>query len=159
VHRSAQRVVDAAAARDLVIDVIEFPDGTRTADDAARAVGVEVGQIVKSLLFSVNGETVLALMSGVNRLDEHALARAVDREDAEVAKLDANAVRAATGYAIGGVPPFGHPTELTTFVDRDLLRYDTVWAAAGTPRHVFSTTADALVRITSATVADLRDDT
>jgi prolyl-tRNA editing enzyme YbaK/EbsC (Cys-tRNA(Pro) deacylase) len=158
-HRSAQRVVDAAASRDLVIDVIEFPDGTRTADDAARAVGVEVGQIVKSLLFSVNGETVLALMSGVNRLNERALARAVDQQDAEIAKLDANAVRAATGYAIGGVPPFGHPTDLTTFVDRDLLRYATVWAAAGTPRHVFSTTAEALVRITRATVADLRDDT
>jgi prolyl-tRNA editing enzyme YbaK/EbsC (Cys-tRNA(Pro) deacylase) len=151
--------VDAAASRDLVIDVIEFPDGTRTADDAARAVGVEVGQIVKSLLFSVNGETVLALMSGVNRLNERALARAVDQQDAEIAKLDANAVRAATGYAIGGVPPFGHPTDLTTFVDRDLLRYATVWAAAGTPRHVFSTTAEALVRITRATVADLRDDT
>jgi prolyl-tRNA editing enzyme YbaK/EbsC (Cys-tRNA(Pro) deacylase) len=154
-HPSAQRVVDAAAARDLVIDVIEFPDGTRTAEDAARAVGVEVGQIVKSLVFSVNGETVLALVSGVNRVDERALARAVGPDDAKVAKLDANAVRAATGYAIGGVPPFGHAVPLSTFVDRDLLSFDTVWAAAGTPRHVFSATPAELVRLTSGTIADV----
>lgn len=158
-HRSAQRVVEAAAERDLVIDVREFPDGTRTADDAARAVGVEVGQIVKSLLFSVNGQTVLALISGVNRVDEHALARAAGHDDGEVTKLDANAVRAATGYSIGGVPPFGHPTPLSTFVDRDLLGYDAVWAAAGTPRHVFSATPSDLVRVTGASVADLRDQT
>jgi len=158
-HPSAQRVVDVAAARDLVIDVIEFPDGTRTAEDAARAVGVEVGQIVKSLVFAVNGATVLALVSGMNRLDERALARAVGSDDAEVAKLDAKAVKAATGFSIGGVAPFGHPTTLATFVDRDLLGYETVWAAAGTPRHVFSITVDALVRITGATTADLRDET
>ena len=158
-HPSAQRVVDAAEARQLMIDVREFPDGTRTAEDAAQAVGVEVGQIVKSLVFSVNGETVLALVSGANRLDEGALARATGLREADVGRLDAAAVRAATGFAIGGVPPFGHPTPLSTFVDRDLLRYDTVWAAAGTPRHVFSTTATELVRITGATVADLRGDT
>ena len=152
-------MVDAAAGHDLVIEVREFPDGTRTAEDAARAVGVEVGQIVKSLVFSVNGETVLALVSGANRLDEGALARAVGDHEADVGRLDANAVRAATGFAIGGVPPFDHPTPLSTFVDRDLLDYDTVWAAAGTPRHVFSTTATELVRITGAIVADLRDDT
>jgi prolyl-tRNA editing enzyme YbaK/EbsC (Cys-tRNA(Pro) deacylase) len=154
---SAQRVVDAAADQGLQIDVREFPDGTRTAEDAARAVGVEVGQIVKSLVFSVDGDTVLALVSGANRLDERALARAGGHDDAPVGRLDANAVRGATGYAIGGVPPFGHPAPLTTFVDRDLLRYDAVWAAAGTPRHVFSTTPAELVRITGATVADLRD--
>jgi prolyl-tRNA editing enzyme YbaK/EbsC (Cys-tRNA(Pro) deacylase) len=157
-HPSAQRVVDAAAAHDLELDVREFPDGTRTAEDAARAVGVEVGQIVKSLVFSVNGETVLALVSGSNRLDVEALARAAGRDGARVGRLDANAVRDATGFAIGGVPPFGHPAPLSTFVDRDLLGYDTVWAAAGTPRHVFSTSPATLVRITAGTVADLRDD-
>ena len=153
---SAQRVVDAAAAADLQIDVVEFPDGTRTAEDAARAVGVEVGQIVKSLVFSVNGETVLALVSGANRLDEAALARASGDDSAKVGRLDADSVRAATGYAVGGVPPFGHVASLPTYVDRDLLRYGTVWAAAGTPRHVFSTTADALIRLTRGAVADLR---
>jgi prolyl-tRNA editing enzyme YbaK/EbsC (Cys-tRNA(Pro) deacylase) len=156
---SAQRVVDAAAAHGLAIDVVEFPDGTRTAEDAARAVGVEVGQIVKSLVFSVSGETVLALVSGSNRLGEPALALASGDETAPVGRLDADAVRAATGFAVGGVPPFGHRERLRTFVDRDLLSYDTVWAAAGTPRHVFSTTTDDLVRITGATVADLRETT
>lgn len=156
-HPSAQRVVDAAAAHDLDLDVHEFPDGTRTAEDAAQAVGVEVGQIVKSLVFSVNGETVLALVSGSNRLDVEALARAAGRDGARVGRLDAKAVRDATGFAIGGVPPFGHPIPLTTFIDRDLLRYATVWAAAGTPRHVFPTTTDVLVQITGATVADLRE--
>jgi prolyl-tRNA editing enzyme YbaK/EbsC (Cys-tRNA(Pro) deacylase) len=150
-------VVDAATAAGLQIDVVEFPEGTRTAEDAARAVGVEVGQIVKSLVFVVDGEIVLALVSGANRLDEQLLARACGRASAEVARPDANAVRDATGFAVGGVPPFGHRSPLTTFVDRDLLGYATVWAAAGTPRHVFSTTADALVRVTGGTVTDLRD--
>ncbi|MEY2454123.1 MAG: hypothetical protein QOD92_3697 [Acidimicrobiaceae bacterium] len=158
-HASAQRVIDAATACDLDIEVHEFPDGTRTAEDAAQAVGVEVGQIVKSLVFSVDGVTVLALVSGSNRLDVEALARAAGRDGARVGRLDAQAVREATGYAIGGVPPFGHPMPLSTFIDRDLLRYPSVWAAAGTPRHVFPTTPDELVRVTDATVADLREAT
>ncbi len=161
---SAQRVVDAATALGLTIEVREFPEGTRTADDAARAVGVEVGQIVKSLVFAVDGTIVLALVSGKNRLDEQALAAvaastgAVTRADAKVARADADAVRTATGFAIGGVPPFGHATPLPTYVDRDLLDYATIWAAAGTPRHVFSVSPDALVAATGATPADLRAD-
>lgn len=154
-----QRVVDAATALGLGIEVREFPDGTRTADDAARAIGVEVGQIVKSLVFSVDGDVVLALVSGKNRLDERALARLAGGDDATVGRVDADTVRAATGFSIGGVPPFGHPSPLATFVDRDLLDYATVWAAAGTPRHVFSIAGDALVAVTSGTLADLRDQT
>src|SRR3954471_12155757 len=111
-HRNARRVVDAAAALGLALDVHEFPDGTRTAEDAARAVGVEVGQIVKTLVFSVDGAPVLALVSGKNRLDEDALARLAGGEGARVGRVDANAVRTATGFAIGGVPPFGHPAQL-----------------------------------------------
>src|SRR4051794_15691246 len=153
---SAQRVADGAAAHGLDIDVREFPDGTKTADDAARAVGVEVGQIVKSLVFSVNGDLVLALVSGKNRLDEARLAAAVGSPGASVDRADPNAVRATTGYAIGGVPPFAHATATTTFIDRDLLGYDTVWAAAGTPRHVFALAPDDLVRITGGAVVDLR---
>jgi Cys-tRNA(Pro) deacylase len=156
-HPSVRRVIDAAAQHDLDIEAREFPEGTRTADDAARAVGVQVGQIVKSLVFSVNGEIVLALVSGANRLDERALARATGKEDGDVGRVDAAAVREATGYAIGGVPPFGHPTPLSTYIDRDLLDYDTVWAAAGTPTHVFSTSPSELVRLTAGQVADLRD--
>lgn len=153
---SAQRVVDAATALGIEIDVREFPEGTRTADDAARAVGVEVGQIVKSLLFAVDGHPVLALVSGKNRLDERALAAAAGDGPARVGRLDASAVREATGYSIGGVPPFGHTSPIATFVDRDLLDYAAVWAAAGTPRHVFAISPDELVRITGATTADLR---
>jgi Cys-tRNA(Pro) deacylase len=155
-HPTAQRVVDAAKVIDLELDVREFPDGTRTAEDAARAVGVEVGQIVKSLVFQIQGTNVLALVSGANRLDERALATAAGADDAPVERLDANAVRDATGYAIGGVPPFGHASALSTFIDRDLLRFDVVWAAAGTPRHVFPIAPDDLVRATAARVADLR---
>ena len=152
---SAQRVVDAAAGFGLVVEVREFPDGTRTADDAARAVGVEVGQIVKTLVFSVDEAPVLALVSGKNRLDEAVLARLAGGEGATVGRVDANAVRTATGFAIGGVPPFGHPEQLATFVDRDLLDYPVVWAAAGTPRHVFPIAPDDLVRVTHGSVADL----
>ena len=131
-----------------------IPDGTKTADDAARAIGVEVGQIVKSLVFTVDGRPVLALVSGANRLDESKLGRLAG--DGRVRRADADQVRAATGYPIGGVPPFGHPEPLATFVDEQLVGYDVVWAAAGTPRHNFAIAPDDLLRITDATVADLR---
>lgn len=157
-HASAQRVIDAAAQGGVAIAVQEFPDGTRTADDAARAVGVSIGQIVKSLVFSVEGDVVVALVSGSNRLSEPALAEAAGHPGGTVGRVDANAAKEATGFAIGGVPPFGHATPVATFVDRDLLRYDTVWAAAGTPRHVFPISPDDLVALSGATIADLRDD-
>jgi len=148
-----QRVVDAAASAGLEIEVREFPEGTRTAQDAADAIGVDVGQIVKSLAFSVDGTIVLALVSGRNRLDETALAMAAG--GTKVDKAGADAVRVATSYAIGGVPPFGHGEALRTFVDRDLLGYDVVWAAAGTPTHVFSILPADLVRASAGTLADL----
>lgn len=151
---TVQRVVDAASSQGLRIEVREFPEGTRTAEDAAAAIGVGVGQIVKSLAFSVDGTVTLALVSGANRLDERALARATD--GAKVQRADAAAVRDATGFAIGGVPPFGHREPLATYIDRDLLAYDVVWAAAGTPTHVFAITPAELVQATGGTVADLR---
>ena len=137
------------------MEVTEHPDGTRTAEDAARAIGVGVGQIVKSLVFMVGDAPVLALVSGPNRLDERKLAAAAS-DQAPVRRCDADQVRAATGYPIGGVPPFGHPSTLPTFVDEDLLGYDVVWAAAGTPRHNFSITPSDLVGVTGGTVADLK---
>ena len=152
-HPNARAVVAAARARGLEIDVREFPEGTRTAADAARAVGTDVGQIVKSLIFRVDGEVVVALVSGPNRLDEARLAAAAGGTD--VSRADADAVRAATGFPIGGVPPFGHRTPLPTFVDLDLLGYDEVWAAAGTPRHVFPLAPADLVRLAGATPAAL----
>lgn len=153
-NATVQRVVDAASTQGLQIEVREFPEGTRTADDAAAAIGVAVGQIVKSLAFAVDGNITLALVSGANRLDEASLAEASG--GSAVARADASAVRDATGFAIGGVPPFGHLVALPTFIDRDLLTHDVVWAAAGTPTHVFALTPAELVRATGGTVADLR---
>jgi prolyl-tRNA editing enzyme YbaK/EbsC (Cys-tRNA(Pro) deacylase) len=156
VHPNAARVATAATALGLTIDLREFPEGTRTAEDAARAIGVEVGQIVKSLVFTLDGRVVMALVSGRNRLAEDRLAATLG--GTEVGRADAAGVREATGYAIGGVPPFGHPTVLPTAIDEDLLDYDEVWAAAGTPRDVFAISPAALVRLTGGTVASLRSE-
>lgn len=155
-HRNARAVVDAARSLGLAVGVREFPDGTRTAEDAARAIGVSVGQIVKSLIFRVDGDVVVALVSGPNRLDEPRLAAAAGRPGAAISRVDAAGVRAATGFPIGGVPPFGHPQPLATYVDEDLLTFDEVWAAAGTPRHVFAVAPGDLVRVTGGRVAPLR---
>lgn len=152
-HPNAVRVIEAAAARGLDIEVVEFPEGTKTAEDAARAIGCDLAQIVKSLVFAVDGAPVVALVSGSNRLDEAKLSAAAG--GSAVRRADADAVRAATGYPIGGVPPFGHTTAVPTFVDRDLLRLDLVWAAAGTPRTVFPIKTPDLARLTGGTEADL----
>ena len=134
------------------IEVRQFPQGTRTALDAARAVGCDVAQIVKSLVFVAAGQPVVALVSGANRLDEKRLG-AIAGEP--VAKADAETAREATGYSIGGVPPFGHATDVRVFIDRDLMRHDVVWAAAGRPDSVFEITPERLRELSSATVADL----
>lgn len=152
-HPNATRVTDAARDLGLSIEVTEFPEGTRTAEEAAAAVGVAPGQIVKSLVFAVDGEVVVALVSGSNRLDERALAAAAGGARCE--RVDAAVVREATGFPIGGVPPFGHAERLRTFVDRDLLDHDVVWAAAGTPRDVFPIAPGDLVRVSGGVVADL----
>jgi prolyl-tRNA editing enzyme YbaK/EbsC (Cys-tRNA(Pro) deacylase) len=122
----------------------EFPEGTRTAQDAAAAIGCEVGQIVKSLVFLRDAEPVLVLCSGANTVDARRLG---------LEKADAGVVRRATGFAIGGVPPYGFPAPLETLVDEDLLGYDEIWAAAGTPRSVFPLTPAQLVERTGGTVA------
>jgi prolyl-tRNA editing enzyme YbaK/EbsC (Cys-tRNA(Pro) deacylase) len=122
----------------------EFSEGTRTAQDAAAAIGCTVGQIVKSLVFLRDGEPILVLCSGANTVDAQRLG---------LNKADANVVRRATGFAIGGVPPYGHPAPLETLVDEDLLGYDEIWAAAGTPRSVFPLTPDELVERTGGTIA------
>jgi len=135
------------------VAVKRFPEGTRTAVDAAKAVGCEVEQIVKSLVFVAGGRPVVALVSGGNRLDETRLA-AVAGEP--VTKADAQTARAATGYAIGGVPPFGHATEVPVFMDRDLLGHGVVWAAAGRPDSVFEISPGRLRELSEAVVADLK---
>lgn len=141
------------AATDFGVTVKEFPQGTRTAADAARAVGCEVGQIVKSLVFVAGGRPVVALVSGANRLDEGRLGEVAGRP---VAKADAETARTATGYAIGGVPPFGHATELPVFMDRDLLAFEVVWAAAGRPDSVFEIQPGRLRELSNAAVVDLK---
>jgi Cys-tRNA(Pro) deacylase len=152
-HRNVVAVVEAARALGLVIEPQEFPSGTRTAEDAARAIGVAVGQIVKSLVFAVDGTPVVALVSGSNQLDEAKLATAAG--GAEARRVDADTVRAVTGFPVGGVPPLGHRQTLAVFVDRDLLDHDVVWAAAGTPHINFAVAPPALIAATRATVCDL----
>ena len=135
-HPNVARVVAAATALGLQITPRRFPEGTKTAADAAAAIGVEVGQIVKSLVFAVDGEVVMAYVSGSNQLDEKKLARAAG--GAKSRRVDADVVREATGFPIGGVPPFGHATALRIFIDVVLLGYGEVWAAAGTWNDVFA---------------------
>ena len=155
-HPNVRRVMTAATDLGLDIDVRTFPEGTKTAADAAAAIGVDVGQIVKSLIFAVDGEIVLAYVSGANQLAEKKLATAAG--GAKAGRVDADAVRQATGYPIGGVPPFGHATPLRVFIDPDLLDYDTVWAAAGTWNDVFEIAPDDLVRASEGTVVELKKD-
>jgi len=152
-HPNAERVAAAALELGITIDVKTYPQGARTAEDAANAIGVQVGQIVKSLVFAVDDQPVLALVSGPNRLDEAKLVAAFGGTSSK--RLDANAVRAATGFPIGGIPPIGHATVLPVRVDRDLLQYEVVWAAAGTPNDVFAITPEELVKATGGDIADL----
>ena len=154
VHPNTLRVIAAAREAGLEITTHRFPEGTKTAADAAAAIGVTVGQIVKSLVFGVDNEIVMALVSGSNQLDEKKLAAAAG--GAKCSRVDADAVRAATGYPIGGVPPFGHSTQLRVFVDPDLLQYDEVWAAAGTWNDNFGANPNDIVRVAGGVVTDLK---
>ena len=154
VHPNVARVVEAGKALGLDIQTRRFPEGTKTAQDAADAIGVSVGQIVKSLVFAVDGEIVMSYVSGANQLDEKKLALAAG--GAKCARVDADAVRNATGFPIGGVPPFGHTTQLRIFIDPDLLQYDEVWAAAGTWNDVFPIAPNDLVRASGAVVTELK---
>ena len=153
-HPNVVRVKQAATAAGLTIETRKFPEGTKTAQDAADAIGVGVGQIVKSLVFGVDDEIVMALVSGSNQLDEKKLAAAAG--GAKCKRVDADAVRAATGFPIGGVPPFGHSTQLRVFVDPDLLQYDEVWAAAGTWNDNFGAAPADIVRVSGGLVTDLK---
>ena len=154
VHPNVSRVVSAAKERGLEINTKRFPEGTKTAADAAAAIGVTVGQIVKSLVFGVDGEIVMALVSGSNQLDEKKLALAAG--GAKCARVDADAVREATGFPIGGVPPLGLATQLRVFIDPDLLQYEEVWAAAGTWNDVFAIDPQVLSRITDGKIVEVR---
>lgn len=152
-HPNLARVAEAAQRAGLTISVRRFPEGTRTADDAARAIGCSVAQIVKSLVFMADDQPVMALLSGADRLDPDRLATATGA--ATVRRATGDEARAATGYAIGGVPPFGHDRELAVLVDRGLLAHDEVWAAAGLPDAVFPISPDDLVRVSGGRIEEL----
>ncbi len=139
------------AARDLGVDVdvTRYPEGTRTAIDAASAIGCDVAQIVKSLVFDSDRGFVLAMTSGANRVDTDRLGQVLG---CAIRRADAEGVRTATGFAIGGTPPFGHATRLTVVLDPDLLTHDIVWAAAGTPDAVFPIDPQRLAAVTGADV-------
>jgi Cys-tRNA(Pro) deacylase len=153
-HPNVSRVIEAGKLLGLTINTRRFPEGTKTAQDAANAIGVVVGQIVKSLVFGVDGEIVMAYVSGANQLDEKKLAAAAG--GSKCSRVDADAVREATGFPIGGVPPLGLATRLRIFMDPDLLQYDEVWAAAGTWNDVFPINPSELQRVTNGVVVEIK---
>jgi prolyl-tRNA editing enzyme YbaK/EbsC (Cys-tRNA(Pro) deacylase) len=155
VSGAIDRFTTAARAVQLQPEVRRFPEGTKTAADAARAIGCEVAQIVKSLVFTADGAPFLALTSGANRADTDRIATLAGA--AEVRRATPEEARAATGFAVGGTPPFGHPRHLRTLCDEDLLAYEVVWAAAGTPDSVFPLSPAELLRCTGAEVATFRE--
>jgi prolyl-tRNA editing enzyme YbaK/EbsC (Cys-tRNA(Pro) deacylase) len=151
---SPQRVIAALVERGLPIDILTSPASTRTAAEAATALGTTVAQIVKSLVFLVDGRPVLVLMSGANRLDEAKLTRATG--STTVTRPSAEQVRQITGFAIGGIPPISLDPTVPVWCDADLLAYDVVYAAAGTPHHNFAAAPRRLVQVAAAQVGDLK---
>lgn len=150
---AVERVAAALVARGVRAEILEFTEGTRTAEQAAAAVGTTAGQIVKSLVFLADGNPVLVLASGSHRVDPIKLAQACGAHVAR--RADADTVRRVTGFSIGGVPPVGHEQSLPIFLDADLLGYDAVYAAAGTPHAVFAIAPKLLQQITGALVVDV----
>ena len=150
---SVDRVRAALVAAGHADTVTAFPAGTRTAADAAAAVGCTVAQIAKSIVFRAGERAVVVITSGANRVDAKKVSAALGMP---VKSADADFVRATTGFAIGGVAPVGHLTPPLLLFDRDLMDLHPIWAAAGSPSHVFSTEAETLVRITGAAVADVK---
>lgn len=148
---SAQKVQQALQALGMTLQVVELPDSTRTAIEAAQAVGCQVGQIVKSLVFKTkrSQRALLVIASGSNRVDEKLIEARIGEP---LGKADAEFVRQQTGFAIGGVPPLGHASPLLTFIDQDLLQYERVWAAAGTPHAVFELNPAGLARMTGGEI-------
>jgi len=155
VSASAQRVQAALTRCGLTCRVVEMPATTRSAKEAAQAIGCRVEQIVKSIVFKAarTGNPVLVVASGPNRINEKTLSELVGEP---IEKADADFVRRRTGFAIGGVSPVGHLESLDIFIDEDLLQYDEIWAAAGTPHAVFKLTPAGLQTITGGRVVSIK---
>ena len=152
---SVDRVRQALAEHGLPAEVTEFDQSTATSQQAADALGVPLATIVKSLIFTVDEQPILVLASGANRVDTAKLGQVAG---GRVRRADADRVKAATGYAIGGVPPVGHASPLPTYIDADLMQYDRLWAAAGSPYAVFPIAPQELVRVTGGRIADVKRD-
>lgn len=154
-HPSAQRVQDTLQQLGFSGEVLELESSTRTAAEAAQAAGCEIGQIVKSLVFVLEpeGTPLLVLVSGANRVHEKRLGRQLG---GSLTKADAEFVREVSGFAIGGVPPIGHKTPMRTIIDEDLLQFDVIWAAAGTPNAIFRLTPQDLVRLSGGQVLSVK---
>lgn len=152
---SVARVRAALIAAGVAAEIREFDASTRTAADAAAAIGCEVAQIAKSLVFRAkeSGRAVLVVASGINRIDEKKLSAVMGEK---VGKADADFVRAETGFAIGGVAPVGHTGKVILFIDADLLHYTEIWAAAGAPNAVFRLTPTELAQVTGGQIADVK---
>ena len=153
---SIDRVREAARRGGLDIEVVEFESATKTAAQAAEALGCDVARIVKSLVFTADHEPVVALVPGDRRVDTAKLAASAEAIEIERASLDL--VRSATGFVAGGTPPFGHVNDIRVFADSSLRRHDTVWAAAGTPHTVFEIAVDDLARLTDPVWAEISED-
>jgi Cys-tRNA(Pro) deacylase len=145
-HPSTQRVIEAAQVLGLDIVIITHEQSTRTAQEAADAVGCDVGQIVKSLCFTVSEAPVMVLVSGANQLDEKKMAAYFEVGRKKVQRAAVETVKLSTGYTIGGVAPFGHAVTMPILIDEDLLQFEQVWAAAGTPFSVFAISPAQLVK-------------
>lgn len=152
---SAQKVQDALKALGYPFTVIESQTATKTAEQAAAFAGCLLGQIVKSLIFKGlnSGKPILVLTSGANRVDEARLSQLAGEP---IGRADPELVRQATGFAIGGVPPIGHLQKMETYLDEDLMQYETIWAAAGTPNSLFQLTPAALQEMTGALVTQVK---
>ena len=150
-----ERFTESARRLGIEPRVRRFPEGTKTASAAAEAIGCDVAQIVKSLVFMADDRPVIALTSGANRVDPSKLA--VVAGVSEARRASPEEARAATGFAVGGTPPYGHPDSLPTFIDPTLLAFQEVWAASGTPDAVFPLPPSELVRATGAETADFTE--
>ncbi|MGW7364574.1 YbaK/EbsC family protein [Streptomyces sp. NPDC054841] len=151
------RFAEALRELALEVEVVRFPDATRTAAEAAAAIGCDVSEIVKSLIFEADGVPVLVLMDGSSRVDVERVRHELGAS--AVKRANADLVRETTGYAIGGVPPFGHRTKTRVLADRGLLDHAVVWAAAGTPHTVFPLDPKSVISHSGATVVDVRERT
>ena len=152
---TAQRVQDLLLARGYSCQVIEHTESTRTSQEAADRAGCTLGQITKSMIFKgkTTQKPILVLTSGANRVDEERISRYAGES---ITRADPDFVRAVTGFAIGGVPPIGHAQPMETYLDEDLMKYDTIWAAAGTPNAIFELTPSQLKSMTGGTVAQVK---